>query len=209
MADKQGNITYVNDKFCEVSGYAREELLGKKHSVLNSGNKSQSYWKDMHKCVLAGEVWHDEVRNKAKKGHFYWVDTTIVPNYDEANNVAGFTSIRTDITQQIEFLEYLELTKRQAEAANFALNQHSLVSIADLNGTISYVNQKFCEVSGYEKSELVGKKHSMLNSAHQPKGYWKDMHQHVLAGKVWHDEVRNKAKNGHYYWVDTTIVPQF
>ena len=209
MADKQGYITYVNDIFCKVSGYAREELLGKKHSLLNSGNKSQSYWKDMHKCVLAGEVWHDEVRNKAKEGHYYWVDTTIVPNYDEANQVSGFTSIRTDITQQIAFLDYLEQAKRQAEEANFALNQHSLVSIADINGTITYVNQKFCEVSGYEKTELVGKKHSILNSAHQLKGYWKAMHQCVLAGEVWHDEVRNKAKNGHYYWVDTTIVPNF
>jgi len=209
MADKQGNIIYVNDMFCEVSGYAREELLGKKHSVLNSGNQSKSYWKDMHKCVLAGEVWHDEVRNKAKKGHYYWVDTTIVPNYDEANKVIGFTSIRTDITQQVEFLEYLEQAKRQAEAANFALNQHSLVSIADIKGTISYVNKQFCKVSGYEKSELLGEKHSILNSAHQPKGYWKDMHLRVLAGEVWHDEVRNKAKNGQYYWVDTTIVPNF
>ena len=90
---------------------------------------------------------------------------------------------------------------------NFALNTHSLVSVADLDGTISYVNEKFVEISGYNKAELVGKKHSVLNSNNQPKAYWQDMHKTILAGKTWHDEVRNRAKNGSYYWVDTTIVP--
>jgi len=221
MADKQGKITYVNDKFCEISGYEKIELLGKKHSLLNSGQQSQTYWKEMHKQVLAGEVWHDEVRNKTKDGHYYWVDTTIVPNFDRHNKVNGFTSIRTDITSKKKAAEILTeaikqaqadaaellVAKEQAQAAKFALDQHSLISMADINGTITYVNDKFVEISGYPASEIIGNKHSLLNSGNQPKDYWKAMHQQVLAGNVWHDEVRNRAKDGSYYWVDTTIVP--
>jgi PAS domain S-box-containing protein len=149
------------------------------------------------------------VRNRAKNGDYYWVDTTIVPNFDSNKQVNGFTSIRTDITQQKEDIDNLAIAKQQAESAKFALDQHSLVSIADVEGNILYVNDKFVEISGYQESELLGKKHSVLNSNNQPKAYWQKMHETVLAGNTWHDEVRNRAKNGDYYWVDTTIVPNF
>ncbi len=237
MADKQGNITYVNKKFSSISGYSEAELIGKKHSLLNSNNQPKSYWHEMHKTVLAGNIWHDEVRNRAKDGHYYWVDTTIVPNYNIHRKIVGFTSIRTDITQKKEDARLLSfakdraeldtkrlltakdradldakdllIAKEQAESAKFALDQHSLVSIADVKGKILYVNKKFIEISGYQESELIGKKHSILNSQNKPKDYWKNMHQEVAAGNVWHDEVRNRSKDGSYYWVDTTIVPNY
>ena len=209
VADLDGTITYVNDKFCQISGYSESELLGKKHNILNSNAQPKSYWKTMHETVLSGEVWHDEVRNRAKSGQHYWVDTTIVPNYDSNNEIIGFTSIRTDITKQKQTIEQLDVAIEQAEAAKFALDQHSLVSITDLEGTILYVNQQFEKVSGYTKEELIGRKHSILNSGNQPKAYWQKMHGTVLSGIVWQDEVRNRAKDGSYYWVDTTIVPNF
>ena len=183
----------------------------------------------MYDTVLSGQVWHDEVRNRAKDGHFYWVDTTIVPNYDNDNdndndnNIIGFTSIRTDITEKKEAAALLALAirqaesnasdmliaKNQAESAKFALDQHSLVSVTDIDGVIIYVNDKFMQISGYQSHELIGRKHSLLNSNNQPKAYWKRMFDTVLSGEVWHDEVRNRAKNGHFYWVDTTIVPNY
>jgi len=209
IADVEGNITYVNDKFSKISGYDKEELIGKKHSLLNSNNQPKSYWQNMHNTVLAGKPWHDEVRNRAKDGSHYWVDTTIVPNYDKVGQVNGFTSIRTDITKQKEDAALLESAKIQAESAKYALDQHSLVSAAELDGTITYVNDKFVEISGYDREEIVGKKHNLLNSNNQPKSYWQNMHNTVLAGKTWHDEVRNRAKDGSYYWVDTTIVPNY
>jgi two-component system, sensor histidine kinase and response regulator len=123
IADIDGNILYVNDKFVEISGYQESELIGKKHSVLNSNNQPKSYWQNMHQTVLAGKVWHDEVRNRAKNGEFYWVDTTIVPNFDSNKEVKGFTSIRTDITQQKQNIDNLALAKEQAESATEAKTQ--------------------------------------------------------------------------------------
>ena len=154
-------------------------------------------------------MWHDEVRNRAKDGSYYWVDTTIVPNYNSQMQIIGFTSIRTDITQQKENMEQLAIAKGQAEAAKFALDQHSLVSMTDLNGYITYVNGKFTEVSGYSESELLGKKHNILNSGQKSKSYWQEMYQRVMSGEIWRDEVRNRAKDGSYYWVDTVIVPNY
>lgn len=209
ITDIDGTITYVNSKFCDVSGYSADELLGKKHNILNSAAQPKSYWQNMHETVLAGKVWKDEVRNRTKNGDYYWVDTTIVANFDDNNQVVGFTSIRTDITKQKKTIEQLAIAKQQAEAAKFALDQHSLVSITELDGTIIYVNELFIKVSGYSKQELIGRKHNILNSGNQPKAYWQKMYGTVLSGNVWHDEVRNRAKDGSYYWVDTTIVPNF
>ena len=89
----------------------------------------------------------------------------------------------------------------------FALDQHAIVTITDLKGTIIFANQKFSDISGYEVDELIGQNHNLLNSHNQPKSYWKAMYQTIKTGEVWRDEVRNKRKDGSLYWVDTTIVP--
>jgi len=123
ITDLEGDIIYVNDKFVEISGYQQSELIGKKHNILNSNNQPKSYWLEMYQTVLAGKVWHDEVRNRAKNGHYYWVDTTIVPNLDHHKQVKGFTSIRTDISQQKESIKNLAIAKEQAETATESRTQ--------------------------------------------------------------------------------------
>ena len=100
MTDLRGTITFVNNKFIEISGYSKAELIGQNHRLLNSNNHSKSYWRDMYLTISQGNIWHDQVRNTAKDGLHYWVDTTIVPNFDEDNNLKGYTSIRTDITSE-------------------------------------------------------------------------------------------------------------
>ena len=221
MTDIKGNIISVNKKFTDVSGYSEAELIGQNHRLLNSANQPKDYWRDMYLAVSKGKPWHDEVRNTAKDGHHYWVDTTIVPNFDNQHKLIGYTSIRTDISQSKENAAVLEdaqkqaedaqkqaeTAQKQAETARFALNEHSLVSVTDIEGNIISVNKKFIEVSGYSEAELIGQNHRLLNSANQPKDYWREMYLTVSKGQPWHDEVRNTAKDGHYYWVDTTIVP--
>ncbi len=104
-------------------------------------------------------------------------------------------------------LEINEKQKKELLTLKFAIDQHSIVTIADLKGTITYVNGKFCQISGYTKEEVIGENHEIFNSHNQPNAYWKNMYRHVLKGEVWHDEVRNKAKDGSDYWVDITIIP--
>jgi len=96
-----------------------------------------------------------------------------------------------------------------AASTKFAMNQHSLVSVSDLEGKIVSVNKKFVDVSGYSEEELIGQNHNILNSGHQSPAYWGEMYKKVVLGKVWHDEVRNVKKEGLFYWVDTTIVGNY
>ena len=159
MTDEHGNIIYVNDKFSKITGYTREELIGKKHNVHNSKNQPTSYWKDMYNIVLTGKAWHDEVRNKAKDGHFYWIDTTIVPNYDKNKKINGFTSISTDITQQKQNIENLAIAKEQAEVANdskadFLANMSHEIR-TPMNGVIGMTNLLIDSELSQEQNKLA------------------------------------------------------
>jgi diguanylate cyclase (GGDEF)-like protein/PAS domain S-box-containing protein len=98
VSDAKGRITFVNDNFSRISGYAREELIGKNHRIFRSGVHSDEFYYDMHNRIWTGEIWRGEVCNKAKNGNLFWLDTTIAPRLGEDGNLAGHIAIRVDIT---------------------------------------------------------------------------------------------------------------
>jgi len=198
--DISGNITYANDKFVDISGYSQKELIGQNHRILNSGNRDKSYWKEMYQNVSQGNIWKDQVKNISKSGSYYWVDTTIIPFMDNNGKPNSYFSIRTDITYQKKIEEILSNQR-------FAMNQHSIIAITNVEGSITYANDKFCNISGYTEEELLGQSHRLLNSHNKPSSYWKEMYEILEEKGIWQDEVKNRSKNGEYYWVDTTIIP--
>ena len=98
ITDAKGRITYANDKFCEVSQYSQDELLGQDHRILNSGYHDAAFFKELYATVMQGGIWSGKVRNKAKDGSYYWIETTIAPIQNEFGELEEFISIRTDIT---------------------------------------------------------------------------------------------------------------
>jgi PAS domain S-box-containing protein len=118
-----------------------------------------------------------------------------------ADDLEGLSALMPTLVKQQE-ARRLELVNQR-----FAMDQHAIISITDIDGVIQYVNDKFCKISGYSRKELLGKNHRLINSGHHPQGFFERLWKTISAGLVWHGEICNLNKQGQQYWVDATIVP--
>jgi PAS domain-containing protein len=117
----------------------------------------------MYHCIAKGKVWHGEIKNRAKDGSTYWIDTTIVPSMNTEGRPRQYVAIRADITERKQAENVVKESLATSEAAlkeladqKFALDQHAIVAVTDVQGTITYVNDRFCAISQYSKDELLG-----------------------------------------------------
>lgn len=122
IADVDGKINYANDKLCEISGYARQELIGKNHRILNAGFHSKAFFSDLWNTINKGDSWHGEIKNKAKNGTYYWVNATIVPFLDENGKPFQYVGVHTDITKQKTMEEALKAAQSVARMGSWSLD---------------------------------------------------------------------------------------
>jgi PAS domain S-box-containing protein len=207
ITDQKGIIKHVNDNFCRISKYNRDELLGQDHRIINSSYHDKSFIADLWRTIATGKIWKGELKNKAKDGTYYWVDTTIVPFLNEQGKPYQYVAIRSDITDRKEAESEILRTVKELSAYKYALDESAIVAITDQKGIIKHVNDNFCRISKYSRKELLGQDHRIINSSYHPKSFITELWRTIANGKIWRGELKNKAKDGTYYWVDTTIVP--
>jgi diguanylate cyclase (GGDEF)-like protein/PAS domain S-box-containing protein len=151
ITDHRGIIISVNDKFCQISGYRKDELIGQDHRILNSGLHSKFFFKEMWKTIGSGEIWRGEIRNRRKDGSYYWVQTTIVPYVDDRGKPYQYVSIRSDITEQ-KLAEDALLISQERYKSLYKYNFNSIF-LMDKSGVIINGNPAFEKLTGYSETD--------------------------------------------------------
>jgi PAS domain S-box-containing protein len=201
VADEKGKITYVNQRFTDVSGYSLDEVVGKDHNIVNSGTHPKEFWSDMYKTVVADKkIWNSVCTNRAKDGSLYYVDTFIKARFDN-NKLAGFSSIRQDVT---------ELKRKEVDISNRmnAINRSNAVIEFDMDGNIKFANDSFLSVLGYTHDEIVGKHHSIfvedeVKDTEAYMNFWESLR----SGIFFSGEITRKKKNGKLIYLQATYNP--
>lgn len=173
ITDQKGIINYVNDNFCKISKYSSAELLGQDHRIINSGFHSQEFFKNIWKTIANGKVWKGEIKNKAKDGTFYWVDTTIVPFLNEENKPFQYVAIRSDITERKkvedeilalnntlerkvnERTEQLELANKEMESFSYSVAHDLRSPVRALHGYSTILLEDYSDVLDDEGKRII------------------------------------------------------
>ncbi|MCA3697266.1 PAS domain-containing hybrid sensor histidine kinase/response regulator [Aquidulcibacter sp.] len=206
--NRKREIIWVNDAYLKLSGYSRDEVIGKNPQQLTfCPTTDQQEIQRLTEAMNRGEAASGTLLNQAKTGRMYWINVDIQPLFNDQGQLEGFQAIETEVTDLVEAQRRADDALANLNAYQSALDEHSIISVADQFGHIEFVNDRYCEISGYSREELIGQSYQAVQSGKHDPSYFKSMRDTINTGHSWRGEVCNRAKNGSYFWVDATVVP--
>jgi len=199
----EGNIILVNQNFIEISGYSESELIGKNHRMINSGFHKKEFWAEMWSTVLSGRTWRNEVKNRAKNGTYYWVDTFIIPFINSDGEVTQLLSIRNDITIRKKIEEELILNKKAVESS---LEGIVIADVSQPDFPLIYINDRFTELTGYTKEDAIGNNCRFLQGPGSVGETLDRLRKAIKDKKDFEGELINYKKDGTKFWNNLRIT---
>jgi PAS domain S-box-containing protein len=202
----QGRYLLVNRRFCELFRVSKEEVLEKTdHDIFPKA--AADAFNAMDKRVAAADTTLQEQETAPHDDGLHTYISVKSTLRDASGQLYGVFGISTDITELKAVEASLRKSIREISDYKFALDESSIVAITDQKGIIHHVNDNFCRISGYRADELLGQDHRIINSGYHPKEFIRGLWTTIAHGHIWKGELKNKAKDGSFYWVDTTIIP--
>ncbi len=190
ITDVNGIITYVNDRFCDISGYSREELIGETHRLVNSGYHSLAFFQEMWDTISSGEIWRGEICNRGKAENLYWVDSTVIPFLDPNGQPFQYLAIRVEITDRKQAEEAM---KQQLAAMEAAINGIAILQ----DDNYIYLNQSHVELFGYDRpEELIGKSWHILYPTEEIKRFEREVFPILGRDGAWQGEAMAMRQDG-------------
>ncbi len=210
VGDAERDIVWVNEAFTRLTGISAAQATGQRFDrLVDLGATSNAVVQMLHQALDQRESLRTQLRLRAQSGELHWFDLDLQVEHDEQGAYSGYIVIAADITTQRQANDKAAAALRENEALMAAIDQHSIVSIADYRGNIIYVNDMFSQISGYSREELLGSNHRIVKSDQQDDAFWETMWKTISSGYTWRATVCNKGKDGSLYWVDAVISPYF
>lgn len=206
ITDQKGIIQHVNANFCKISKYSRQELIGQDHRIINSSYHSKSFIRNLWTTIANGKIWKNEMKNRAKDGTYYWVDTTIIPFLNEQGKPYQYVAIRSDISERKRYEEKIIESERFIKTITDNLPAMISYWTADLN--CRFANKAVLDWYGKTPEEMQGINKSSLLKREEFELYWPHI-QEVLKGNPQNFERSFSIKNGITKYIYTHYVPDF
>ncbi len=199
ITDADARITYANPKFTEITGYSREEVLGRNPRILKSGVTPAAIYEQLWATLAEGKMWTGELCNRRKNGELFWEFARILPILDDNGVVSHYLAVKEDITERHRIEEQRRLALRVFQSS------HDGILITDPQGVILDVNLAFCELTGYSREDAIGQTSRLLNSGHHDENFFQKLFETVDKQGYWLGEMWNRTKAGAVYVVLMTV----